>query len=207
MDFSNPYMAQGEQMPQPQMEVMQEQQPMQGNRYDLPFGQYPNINPPMKETTVISQTNPKLVIEDLKHLLRGEEESLDENGKSVWKKDKDTKPLMNEIGIKAILANLHGANQGVIFSDYEEENLLDIVRNDGYILVDKLGENIEEWGIEQGNLNTILYTILNTIYSSYRRGMNGGERVFVKTIYSETNQNVTRPIEIPQQRKKVFGIF
>jgi len=192
--------------PQEQEQQVEQQQP-QGNRYDLPFGGYPIVNPQMKETTVISQTNPKFVIEELKHLLRGEEEKIDENGKSTWTKDANTKPLMNEIGIKSILANLHGANQGVVFSNYEEENLLAIVRNDGYILIDKLGENKDLWEIEQGNLNTILYTILNTIYSSYRRGMNQGERIFVKTFYTENNTQVTRPIEMPQQRKKFLGIF
>jgi len=203
MDYPNPYMAE-----QPQMQEEQLQQPQQqGNRYDLPFGQYPMVNPPAKETTIISQTNPKYVIEELKHLLRGEEEKIDENGKVTWEVDKNTKPLMNERGIKAILANLHGANQGVVFSNYEEENLLALVRNDGYVLVDKLGENIEEWDIEQGNLNTILYAILNAIYSSYRRGMNQGERIFVKTFYTENNQTVIRPQELPQQRKKFLGIF
>jgi len=199
MDFQNPYIGQEQQ-------VQQEEQQPPGNRYDLPFGGYPIVNPQLKETTIISQTNPKFVIEELKHLLRGEEEKIDENGKSKWEKDENTIPLMNEIGIKAILANLHGANQGVVFSNYEEENLLAIVRNDGYILIDKLGENMEEWGVEQGNLNTILYTILNTIYSSYRRGMNQGERIFVKTFYTENNQTVIRPQELPQ-RKKFLGIF
>ena len=199
MDFQNPYIGQEQQ-------VQQEEQQPPGNRYDLPFGGYPIVNPQLKETTIISQTNPKFVIEELKHLLRGEEEKIDENGKSKWEKDENTIPLMNEIGIKAILANLHGANQGVVFSNYEEENLLAIVRNDGYILIDKLGENMEEWGVEQGNLNTILYTILNTIYSSYRRGMNQGERIFVKTFYTENNQTVIRPQELPQ-RKKILGIF
>ena len=199
MDFQNPYIGQEQQ-------VQQEEQQPPGNRYDLPFGGYPIVNPQLKETTIISQTNPKFVIEELKHLLRGEEEKIDENGKSNWTRDDKTIPLMNEIGIKAILANLHGANQGVVFSNYEEENLLAIVRNDGYILIDKLGENMEEWGVEQGNLNTILYTILNTIYSSYRRGMNQGERIFVKTFYTENNQTVIRPQELPQ-RKKFLGIF
>ena len=199
MDFQNPYIGQEQQ-------VQQEEQQPPGNRYDLPFGGYPIVNPQLKETTIISQTNPKFVIEELKHLLRGEEEKIDENGKSNWTRDDKTIPLMNEIGIKAILANLHGANQGVVFSNYEEENLLAIVRNDGYILIDKLGENMEEWGVEQGNLNTILYTILNTIYSSYRRGMNQGERIFVKTFYTENNQTVIRPQELPQ-RKKILGIF
>ena len=201
MDIEQPNYPQQQYIDQPQ--YVEEQQP----RYGLPPGGYPNINPPVKETTVISQTNPKFVIEELKHLLRGEEEHIDENGKSNWTIDKDTKPLMNEKGIKAILANLHGANQGVVFSNYEEENLLAIVRNDGYVLIDKLGENMEEWGVEQGNLNTILYAILNTIYSSYRRGMNQGERIFVKTFYTENNTQVTRPIEMPQQRKKFLGIF
>ena len=191
-----------QEQPQFQYEPQQEEQ-----RYGLPQGGYPIVNPQMKETTVISQTNPKATIEELKHLLRGEEEHTDENGKSVWIRDKDTTPLMNEKGIKSILANLHGANQGVVFSNYEEENLLAIVRNDGYILIDKLGENIEEFGIEQGNLNTILYAILNAVYSSYRRGMNQGERIFVKTFYTENNTQVTRPIEMPQQRKKFLGIF
>jgi hypothetical protein len=196
-----------EQNPQFAYSQQPEQQQPEGNRYDLPFGGYPIVNPQLKETTVISQTNPKFVIEELKHLLRGEEEHIDENGKSNWTKDKATMPLMNELGIKAILANLHGANQGVVFSNYDEENLLAIVRNDGYILIDKLGENMDDWGIEQGNLNTILYAILNAVYSSYRRGMNQGERVFVKTFYTENNTQVTRPIEMPQQRKKFLGIF
>jgi len=199
MDFQNPYIGQEQQ-------VQQEEQQPPGNRYDLPFGGYPIVNPQLKETTIISQTNPKFVIEELKHLLRGEEEKIDENGKSKWEKDENTIPLMNEIGIKAILANLHGANQGVVFSNYEEENLLAIVRNDGYILIDKLGENMEEWGVEQGNLNTILYAILNAVYSSYRRGMSQGERIFVKTFYTENNQTVIRPQELPQ-RKKFLGIF
>ena len=199
MDFQNPYIGQEQQ-------VQQEEQQPPGNRYDLPFGGYPIVNPQLKETTIISQTNPKFVIEELKHLLRGEEEKIDENGKSKWGKDENTIPLMNEIGIKAILANLHGANQGVVFSNYEEENLLAIVRNDGYILIDKLGENMEEWGVEQGNLNTILYAILNAVYSSYRRGMLQGERIFVKTFYTENNQTVIRPQELPQ-RKKFLGIF
>ena len=185
----------------------QPEQQQEGNRYDLPFGGYPIVNPQLKETTVISQTNPKATIEELKHLLRGEEEKIDENGKSIWVRDQDTKPLMNELGIRSILANLHGANQGVVFSNYEEENLLAIVRNDGYVLIDKLGENMEAFGIEQGNLNTILYAILNAVYSSYRRGMNQGERIFVKTFYTENNTQVTRPIEMPQQRKKILGIF
>ena len=193
--------------PQDIQEQQQQFMQPQGNRYDIPFGAYPTVNPPEKETTVISQTNPKYVIEELKHLLRGEEEKIDDNGKSIWIRDKDTKPLMNEIGIRAILANLHGANQGVVFSNYDEENLLAIVRNDGYILVDKLGENMDNWEIDQGNLNTILYAILNAVYSSYRRGMNQGERIFVKTFYTENNTQVTRPIEMPQQRKKFLGIF
>jgi len=204
MDYPPGYYPPQEQQ-QPQEQPIYDQQQPQG-RYDLPFN-YPVINPPIKETTVISQTNPKFVIEELKHLLRGEEEKIDENGKSTWTKDANTKPLMNEIGIKSILANLHGANQGVIFSNYEEENLLAIVRNDGYILIDKLGENMDAWEIEQGNLNTILYTILNTIYSSYRRGMNQGERVFVKTFYTENNQTVMRPVDMPHERKKFLGLF
>ena len=71
----------------------------------------------------------------------------------------------------------------------------------------KLGENMEEFEIDQSNLDTILFSVLDCIYAAYRRGMNQGERVFVKTFYTENNTQITKPIETPNPRKKLFGIF
>jgi len=202
MDYPQPNYPQQEYIEQPQYADEQPQQ-----RYGLPPGGYPNINPPVKETTVISQTNPKYVIEEIKQLLRGKEETIDENGKTIWIKNEFAKPLINEIGLSGLFVNLHNAGQDKVFSNFEEEPMLGLVRNNGYILIDRLGENMDEWRIEQGDLSTILYTILDTINAAYRRGMNQGERIFVKTFYTENNTQVTRPIEMPQQRKKFLGIF
>lgn len=195
---------------QPMQIQEQEQQP---SRYDLQFpGGYPMINPAMKETTIISQTDPKRVLEEFKHILRGEEEHIDDDGKSTWVKQKDengneVKPLMNALGIRYLTVDVFGANQAVVFSNYDDADLRPIVIAIANDVVQKLGDYMVEYEIDPSNLDSISNTISNILFSSYRRGMDQGERIFVKTVYSENNSTTINPISNNQERKKILGIF
>ena len=178
------------------------------NPYALPFqGGYPNINPQLKETTIISQTDPKKVLEEFMHIMRGEEEKIDDEGHSKWDKPAGAKPLMNEDGIRYLRVDVFGANQGIVYSNYEDDDARAIVNAIADEVVDKIGDNYIEYGIDKSNLGSITLIVLGILFSSYRRGMGQGERIFVKTIYSENNTQVTRPIEAQQQRKKFLGII
>jgi len=169
---------------------------------DIPSS-LPYPMPYNEEANIIKQTDPKHIIEELKHVLRGEE--FDEE-KQAWVKVR--KPLLNEKGIRSIMTDIKGVvNQNTILSNLNEQEISNIIVNLGDTLRIKLSANRKEFDINKFELNTILFTILNMSYPALKRAYAQGERIWHKTISSEQRHVVISPEESKKRSGGFFKLF
>jgi len=157
----------------------------------------------IKETTLVSQTNPQPLLEELSHKLRCEMPETQEDGRIKWVKPAGVEPLLNEKGIHSILVDVYSiTNQGTILSNLNEEIVSKIVIEVGKAIVFKLATNWKEYECKKSNLTTIVLTVCNMSYMALRRGMDQGERTFIKSVGRYTEQVAVRPQGMQMEDKK-----
>jgi len=150
-----------------------------------PQGQMPYFppQPSINETTLVSQTNPQGLIDELGHKLRSEIKKTEEDGSTKWVRPEGIDPMLNEKGIYSILVDVYSiTNQGTILSNLTEDIVSKIVTELGKTVTFKLAMNWKEYECKKSNLSTIVLIVCNMSYMSLRRGMDQGERNFIKNV-------------------------
>lgn len=159
---------------------------------------YPPIQSPINENTLVSQTNPKDILDELAHKLRCElevndTESSDKSAKK-WYRPDEVRPLLNEKGVYSILVDAYGiVNQCTILSNLNDEDVRVMILEHGKALTLKLAVSWKEFDIDKSNLSTIVLITTSMIYTALKRGFQQGERTFLKTAVSSREQIMIRP--------------
>lgn len=140
------------------------------------------------------QLDPRDVMELMEHALRGEiwkTEKDDKGGK--WVRPKGVDPMMNELGIQAVLQKVTViVNRVVIMSNLDEEAINSWLWDLGHVLAAELvakswPDNL--WELDFKNLDTIHDMIMLLAEVSLKRAMYDGER---KKLYEAQSITETR---------------
>lgn len=161
---------------------MNEEQPTQAQGYeyndeerDFGFAYSP---PPNNEASLVIQTDPKHILDRIEHILR--RDKID--GQGEWKPQKNVAPMLNEEGLNSLMVDAEGLiNQNTVMSNLTEKEIKRIVLQLGDTLLTKVMIKSTEWKIDDGDVETIIFTILNMAYIALKRGYMEGERRFLKT--------------------------
>ena len=183
---------------------------MQNAQQQQQIPYFPPVSP-INENTLVSQTNPKDILEELQHKLRSEIPESGPDGKINWKRPSEVRPMMNERGIHSVLVDCYGIiNQNTILSNLDEEDVRVMVLEHSKALTLKLAVNWKEFECEKSNLSTIVLIVASMIYTSLRRGFNQDERTFLKTAVRSTEQIMVRPTNMNSmqgEQKKWWQIW
>jgi len=146
-------------------------------REDTDFGvtQYQQAD---NESNLVIQTDPKHILKRIERILG----RLYQNEQGEWVKDKNVKPMINREGLNSLMVDAEGViNQNTIMSNLNEKEISRIILALGDTLITKLLVGSEDWDIEDKDIETILFTIVNMAYIALKRGYGEGERRFLKT--------------------------
>ena len=163
---------------------------------------------PMPENKVDNETlkwqlSSDDVLENLRLSLLNKRIEIDENGNPKIVGNK--KPLVNEKGVETIMMVLRPHFQrGVILSNFEDKEILKIMRILRIKLILLLKKYWKEWDIQKGNLAIILETIDNVVFSTFKRAENEGERRYLTTT-QRINEN--RVINQGEAERRGFNLF
>ena len=190
----------------------QQQQQQQDSNFDYTT---PVYNQNSNDASLVITTNPNKIMDRIKHIFHREE--WDEQ-QSKWIRPKDDngvflKPMINYKGMNSLILDCENiVNQNTIMSNLSDEEISRIVIELGDTMIDKLEMEADNFEVQESDLNTILYSILNLAYISLKRGFMEGERRFLKTSVRSTEQVISRPptsFEQPmqQQQRGIIGRF
>ena len=160
------------------------------------------------DASLIIQTDPKHILDRIEHILR--RDKLNEQGE--WVKQAGIKPMINELGLNSIMVDAEGIiNQNTIMSNLTAAEIARIILELGDILLTKMLMESDEWAVEDSDIETIIFTILNMSYIALKRGFMEGERRFLKTsvrshetIRINPNQQENNPYGTGSQSKNSF---
>ena len=155
-------------------------------------------NPMIRDSTpdVIAEINPERLIEKIEHKIRGEWLNPE-----TEKWELKYKALMNAEGISAIMPILVGVlDQNTTLSNLSDREVSGITISLGDEIIALLRQKWSKFAVEKSNLRSINYLILRPIYFALKRGYMQGDKTFLKSTYS-SSQNVT------VQRPQSSGFF
>ena len=155
------------------------------------------------------------ILERIEHLLRGDIVSEDEDGNVVYIPPEDHDlVILNDYGVKLIMNVISFyINKNTILSNYDPERINEILYDLGFELADVIFINYDMMGMDttQKQSRHILLTmnILNTIESTYKRALRGGERDSLREarVVTESVQerNQSRMLMPQKSRVKLFS--
>lgn len=172
--------------------------------------QFPAFPPTqvIDDVTLVTQTNPRPLIEHLLHVLRCEVETPNGKGGTEWKRPQGRRPLLNEDGIHSILADVYPVvNQSTILSNLDEEDVSKTVIELGKTVTLKLMRNWKEFECDKANLTTIVFSVTNMAYTALKRGLGQGERNFLKTSVRTTENVLYRPKSLEPEKKPAWQFW
>lgn len=170
------------------------------------YPQFMPYNPvePVSDVTLVTQTDPKKVLEDIEHFYRGEVFNYEEK---KWVKKGE--PLMNEDGIASFLIDIASlVNQNTILSNLSEHEINRIIILFSRTIINKLSMKWKEFNIDKTNFDTIWNTTLNMAYMALKRAMNQGERNYhKKIIYAPQIMRTGQPVGKEGGMSKIKSLF
>jgi len=158
------------------------------------------LQSPINDVTLVTQTDPHRLVEELRHKLKCEIPVMNqETGQEEWQRPEGITPLLDDQGINSVMADVYGiVNQITILSNLSEDDVSNMVIELGKVVTYKLSMNWKEFEIQKSNLSTIVLMVTNMCYTAGRRGMDGGERVFLKTAVRTSETIINRPNQSQQ---------
>jgi hypothetical protein len=114
-----------------------------------------------------------------------------------------TEPLMNDYGINSMLSFCASyANRSSVLSNYNEDEVKQIMDYAIEVLADDLVLQNDKYGIKNKEVRSgIYFTTLGLLYQALKRAYNQGDRAF----FSKTSHEIVSRVEGQRQGKK--GIF
>ena len=187
---------------QVQQQIQQDQQT--GQNYQSLYNQQ-KVN----ETTLVSQTNPRPLIEELTHKLRGEIPEFGKDGQILkWYRPEGIKPMLNERGIYSILVDVDTlTNQGTILSNLDDQKVANITQRLAMTIIKKIAINWKEFDCEKSNMETVCFAIIDMSHMALLRGMDQGERNFIKNVgrYTEHITMGQQPQMLMKKKKHLLN--
>jgi len=161
-----------------------------------------------QEATLVGQTNPRPLIDDLIHYYRCEIEMPDGKGGKKWSRPDGIKPLMNELGVHSVIIDVYSiVNQGTVLSNITDEDVANLTIQIHMNLIEKLGSDAELFELENSNLNTVLWTTSNMCYMALKRALNQGERGFLKKVVFSNENRTFGPTGKTTENKKFWEVW
>lgn len=146
-----------------------------------------NYNPyegnEQREVSLVSQTNPKEVLDEIESTLRGRKKIINEDtGKTEWILPMGCKPRANERGISSLMTDAKTIiNQNTIMSNLSEEEISKIIISLSDTIINKLSMNWKEFEVAKSDLDTVHNAIIVPAFMALKRAMREGEKRFLKT--------------------------
>jgi len=144
---------------------------------------YPQANP-YGQATLVAQTDPSKLLDDMEHQLRNEVPTMD--GKGGYKSQGN--PLANNNGISSILSCVRGIiSQNTTLSYLEAEEIQNQMEQLADVLSDKLALNYKAYGIDVTDVDTIFWTIiLFPTFNCLKRAWKKNEKNWLnKTVFEQ----------------------
>lgn len=138
----------------------------------------------------------------LEHDLRSDS-LVDREGRLQWVTT--GQPLLNEKGIRFIISSLrHICNKNTYMSNLDQKRVNTICLFTANSITKALFFNWREFGVSPDYYDVIIEKVNNVLELALRRGMNEGERKFLKSV-----EHIQRIIEQPQEQGQggIFNIF
>lgn len=153
------------------------------------------------QSALVSQTNPKKVIEEIELILRNQERQPNGSIRVMGKAH------MNDLGIHRMLLILRSAvNQNTILSHMEEDIINRIVLQIGDDIIDDLTLHWRKYGIDdKSTLDFIVNAVVFPVYSAYMRSFGQNEKNWLKGITVETISGGRS--NLPEKRGGFFDKF
>ena len=158
-----------------------------------------------RENMIIWQLDPREIIEEIEHFLRGEKLGINkETNKREWMAWGE--PLMTESGIKTIITLLRSRlNKVLVLSNLDDEQVMRIALETRLDIIQLLFTMGDEWKIRREFLSSIRAFIDHQVYTLLRRAYQDGERGKIYTAQQYVKQEI---IDDRQQEKRgFFGLF
>lgn len=170
----------------------------------IPVGGYPGM---ISDTIASMRWEVDPLVHQLYRMLGGYEISINENNEIVRKRDKNIRPLMNDVGIERVISLVRGAvNPVTSLSNIDDEEANEIIRQLLYDFVIDLCINQDIWGVQDGDRRTVMSIVKSIIFMQYKRAVSGHESHNFRTQTFE--QNVQQSYSQPQNNNGgLFGIF
>lgn len=168
-----------------------DEQPTQAQNYT---GEANEIN----ESLVKNILNPEELLINMEYDLKGYTLNTKEKP-PVWEKQKDSKPLMNDAGIREImnLVRIHVGKE-ITLSTYEPKQIEIQCKDIHGELANCFLLKYKEYEIDPKDRSMLIRKIMSPIYSSYQRAKNG---LTINAITKATRETYT---QADMQQKKGF---
>lgn len=161
----------------------------------------------MGRAAVIERIDPLLVVDKVRHLLRGERYDF-ESGRWVpeeWRTEKIGnkflhKPLANDEGIGK-LTNFFASvcNSNVTLSEFNKSEIRNLTQ--GYVesLADTITLNMRRYGIDIAEATSVWNILAVNGFASFKRGFMGSDKDFISKVSKEQSR-----VEVKPESKKGF---
>lgn len=165
-----------------------------------PYEPIPSGKEMFSDELILRMVSGTDILDELKHTLKGEFYNVDT---SQWERDPDADPLMNDLGIKAVMKVLNQyINRNTVMSNIDEEWISDIMEEINIELNGEFFVNLKKYGVKKEDFALTVITICTSIYFALRRAKDSTTLRFLKSterhVYSYASQG---------QEKKRGGIL
>jgi len=159
----------------------------------------------INENMIIWQLDPKEIIEEIEHYLRGERLGLDpKTKKRAWEKWGDA--MLPEEGIKAVVTELRARlNKVVVLSNLDDASVKRMAMDCRLGIARLLFMKCKDWKIDYSYLSLIVHFIDDQVYSLLMRARNDGEREKIYTTQQYVKQEIVDNRD--QQKTGGFSLF
>jgi len=106
----------------------------------------------------------------------------DDNDRIVYQTEPANKPLANDDGINAIMLIVRSVvNTNIIMSNFNEDEIRQLIHDTGVELTFLVGFNWEQFEIDKANMRIIIGVALRMCYAALKRAYKAGEKDFLRT--------------------------
>jgi hypothetical protein len=138
-------------------------------------------------------------IDIIKNRLRGREY---DKKRKVWYVIEGSRPKINEHGIDNVTLMLHVlTDKNILMSNYNEQQINNAMADIMANIIHHLFTNQIDYGIATKDFAMIVTIVEESIYATYRRAFQQGERQYRKMILN-LHENIVQRENAPQQQKK-----
>jgi len=166
-----------------------------------PYGEQAYID--RESASLLTQTNPTSLLQDLEHSLRGE---VPDYENECWKKPEEAKPLVNDKGVRKIMTTIRiFVNTNCILSNLTIHEVYDKTHEIADLITLDICSNYEEYEADKSDFDRIVVMVSQMCFFAMKRSLNEGERRFLRSTFKHQETNVQH--RAPQGQSKWGSFF